>query len=457
LWSTAWEDAESEVPDFPDDFSASPEELFAELVARYPRLQGCFPIAFESNYMTGVFIPSARAPVAMRWLERTNEALTPLDRRMTKGILRILKEASGKGLAFWEATDLSLPAPAPVTAIAAPASDQIELLNRVSDVRAYDGDVLVFSHRNPKQTTFVDVSTWPPLITNRLSDYARAAARDPSTGVWTLKTATDSHLSPIPFHWMVLPKLSASEPLQGPLEFEKGLEPNQYDSVGIVDGRIVLAPTESGPRNDDIRPAIRGEDGKFHLVSGLPPAEPSNKTIGSRFCKAMGFVRLRDGRDFLIWDGNGYSLSGSKPEMVFHLDAQESTADWSYAPLGEHGFYYLSGRKLFAVRGPGEKPEALLPKLTNIMQLAAGPGDWLIIHEGDNSRDDAAKIYLPAEGVFIHISHEWLGAASTLYAVFSAPAKMFVIVSGKLRGIPLADVEKLQRTNAKTGRKVESR
>lgn len=455
LWSVSREDAESPVPEFPDELTGTPEGLFAELVERYPGLRDQFPLVFEHNYMTGVYIPSALVPDAARWIERTAEALTPLDRRMLKGLLRILKEASGRGLAFWEATDLSLPSSVPLPADA-PASSipQIELLNRVHDVRAYDEDVLVVSsHLARAQTTFVDTSSWPPTVTNRVTDRAIHAARDASSGVWVLRTTTD--VKPIQIQYMVLGKVSDSEPLQGPLEFEKGLDAGMFRDVGIVDGKIVLLPSRPGYPTDDSRPAIRGKDGKFHRATGLPAARLSSDRGSPGFLHAMGFVKLRDGGDVLIWDGNGYSLTGSQPEMVFHLDTQQSNVDWTYAPLGEHGFYYLDNRKLFAVPGPGEKTEEVLPKLTNIMQLGAGPSDWLILHEGDNSRNDAAKIYLPTEGELIHIGNEWLGdEANPGCVVFSAPAKRFILVGRKLLGLPLGDVEALPRTNARTGRKV---
>lgn len=44
----------------PFGLGASPEPLFAAIVKRHPALHGKFPTAFEENYMTGVFIPSAR-------------------------------------------------------------------------------------------------------------------------------------------------------------------------------------------------------------------------------------------------------------------------------------------------------------------------------------------------------------------------------------------------------------
>jgi hypothetical protein len=466
FWRTVWEEAGAEVADFPyEEFcGGEPERLFIGLVARYPRLKGATPVAIEHNYMTGIFLPSHKVLEAKRWIERAVKPLPALKRRVTKGLLRMLGEAADKGLAYWEATDLTLPEQAAGGSRSSVA--QIEMPNGVRDVRGQGGNVLVLSAWEPSHTTFVDFSTWPPVVTDRMSEYTLQAAPVPASGAWILHTGTGGERPrQMKFHWMFLDKIGASA-LGGPLEFERGflskpleVETDGSSEIHIVNSTAVILPS-SRNGNAKSRPAIRGANGKFRLASEFPaPAMGRDVLLQPCFAKAMGSVTLKGGRGFLVWDGKGYSLAGAKPEAVFSLDGKDFIGPTTSAPLGDQGFYYLSESRLYAVGGLGETPKALLPKNTNIRQLAAGPGDWLLLHEGDNARDDAAKIYLPKEDAFIHVDHEWLGVDHVDHVAYSDPAKMFVFLTrdGKLLGVPLADVENRPRSNVKTGRAIKSR
>jgi hypothetical protein len=472
FWPTAWEGVATPMPDFPDWIDeCTPEVLFENLP---PQLKGTLPSGIEGNFMTGIFIPTSRVKLLLDWLEAALEPLTPLERKRAKGLLAILREAAGRGLAYWEATDLGLPIATLPTELR--VLDQVDLPNKFDDVRAWEAKTfLVISGGNVPVTTFVNLARWPPPMVNR-AENDLGAARDPSTGAWVFKTRVGGE-----WQYMALPMLSESAPLEGPIEFERGEEAKSTGLLGGLFGggkkgkgsetgpwfalstselcqvgtRTVVFP----PVTTATVPAIRtGDSGPFRRAIGLPVAELISGTFQVEDVKARGSVLPGNGRVVLVWGGNGYSLEGSKAELRYRLDARKSHAEWSYATLGDDGFYYLSDRRLHAVRHPGAAPEPLLPKLTNIMQIANGPGDWIILREGKNTRDDAVKIYCPGEEIIIHMSNEYPGF-EIRFAVYSEAIQAFVFVSsgGRLHRIPLSRLRDLPRTNARTGRKAPAK
>lgn len=478
LWPVLWEEEFSTpAPGFPAWIEDSAESNPAALFETLPQnLRDQLPTTFEGNFSTGIFIPSTSVPETLAWVESAIRPLAPNQKKRFQGLVNILTEAKRRRMAYWEACDLGLPIvnfrPAP-DADAAPDQEQhqqrLSLPSKLRDVRAWmpQTNTLVLSHGNPAGTLFVDLSTWPPNIIHR-SEYMLSPAQDPSTKTWTARVSLNGN-----WKLVSLASLSASQPLEGPLQFESAPPASAAeDDAGAILSEFLSffssskkqkkSPTAAKPgaattsattdqpwfragdlhgfgphtvllprENEQSVPAIRvNNQGPFRRIRGVPEPELVDTPSEPRDVTARGALTLRNGQGVLIWGGNGYALdTAGEAHLAYPLNARASSNDWSFATLGDAGFYYLSDRKLHAVREPGAQPEPLLPKLTNIMQIANGPGTSVILHEGDNKQDDAVKIYTPPSIKVRHITNDQLGTSDITFAVYAEPLDSFIFVT----------------------------
>jgi hypothetical protein len=168
----------------------------------------------------------------------------------------------------------------------------------------------------------------------------------------------------------------------------------------------------------------------------------------------VGVVLLAGGGDVVVWDGDGYELRGKRFEKTFSMEARSSAIDWTYAPAGPDGFFYLSDRRLFEVHRHGQGM-AHARRWTNIMSVLPGPAGGILLKEGENKDGDVAKLYFPADGTFIHIEPELFDDKDYPFIYWSPTADCFTVLAGQFLAIPTAAVLSLPRYRVSTGRLVK--
>jgi hypothetical protein len=466
-----WQDQHKDIAvDYPSEFAFSPEPLFAAVVEEYPRLHGHFPTWFTGNYSTGVFIPSDQVPEVLGWVENQIAPMAKGDRRFFKGLLRILHAAADQHLAYWEATDLAVPVvgqcPGDPNLMTAgylgnePGTPgrQVETAPLTGHFDSFGCTVvdgwLVSADGSPFETNFWDLSTWPPRFAHTLPEYApyRSRSRD---GSWLLFSDTDPHTTPRTFRPRLFSDLGKKP---------DGIFPVVADGRelsirvgGIIGGRpmVFRDPPDGAKCGDRLPPPLWLQGKDWVPVPGLPRAEARPSALPNSVEKpVVGIAQLADGGDVVVWDGDGYELRGKRFEKTFSLEAKLSYVDWTSAPAGTHGFFYLSDRRLFEIHRHGKRT-AHARKWTNIMSVGSGPAGGILLKEGGNKDGDVAKLYFPADGTFIHIEPELFDDKDYPFIYWSPSADRFIVVAGTFLAVPTAAVLSLPRYRASTGRLVK--
>jgi hypothetical protein len=453
--------------DFPGEFVFSPEELFGRVVEKYPDLKGEFPTWFEGNYSTGVFVPAARVAEVLAWVEGKVGVMEKGDQRRFKGVLGILRAAAAEGYAYWEATDLAVPAadefvgdPSLMMAKylgneVGTASDAVQVAEfggHMSTLgREIVGEWLLSGDYKPFGTGFWDLSQWPPRLAVTLEEFAKrgAMSRD---GRWILVSETRADAATRTFR----PRLYGGPGTDFLGEFPLVVDGKDadIDGEGFVGDRAVvfLRPPYNAKEGDLLEPPRWLDEGEWKLMPGLEPVAARASHFGVER-PVVGVVHLADGRDVVIWDGDGYELVDGRFEMTFLMGARGAESHWTYALAGEDGFFYLSNRCLFEVHR-GEEKRAHAEKWTNIMYVRPGPAGSVLLQEGENKHGDVGKLYFPANGTFIHIEPA-LFDDKEYSRIYWGSGDRFVVVGGKFLAVSGEKVLGLQRHNAKTGRAVK--
>jgi hypothetical protein len=457
-----WEGQEQDIAvEYPVKFSFSPEPLFDEVVKAHPSLRGHFPTWFNGNYSTGVFIPSRHVPEALAWVEDRVATFAEGHRRRFKGLIRILRAAAGKDLAYWEATDLAVPMAdqfpgAPDLMIADflgnepgtpnPQVKEAPITGHISQSHCDLHDRwLISSDSDPFETGFWDMSVWPPRLEYSLPEFAVGAARS-RDGRWLLFSETDSKAKPRTFRPRLFSDLS-----QKPDGVFPALIDGNEISVrlgGFFGDRplVFIDPPSIFKPGDLLPPPLWLDGNEWKPVPDLPAAEIRPSAIkGWVENPVVGVVHLADGCDALLWDGAGYEQKGARFEMTFSMGARASSVAWSTVPAGADGFFYLSNRCLFEIHRHSQ-PKAHGEEWTNIMFIRPGPAGGILLQEGDNPDGDVAKLYFPGDGEFIHLKPELFDDSDYPLICWSAPLDCFVALrKHKVLAIPTSAALSLPR------------
>jgi hypothetical protein len=451
IWEDAWRAESVKVTRYPARYRFKPDPLFAEAITARRELEGQFPTALDGSCLAGVFIPAAKVKEVRAWIEKATAELSPLHRKYVAGLLKMLALAQERRLALWEGNDLAIPAMG--TAPGDPSLMSAKVIRTKSTAKpltakiphyctriaGIEQDTLVLKSGGVGRdvTVFADLRSWPPRFVTRTDIYAFRAARVPETGEWLLACRNGLQL------------LAAAEPkgVVTPLPRDAETQSVQYTKCGVVGERMVafLHPLDY---SEERRVAIREPGGSFTFAKHLPPTLSCSSGDPEM---AAGTARTHGGQSIFILNGDGYALSRGRAKKVYALNATATYLFWSYVPSGEDGFYYISGGKLFVVSGPGKRPIPLLPRLDNIKQIAAGPADWVILHEGDNSRDDFAKIYIPSTGKLIYLNPRDFDINDDVdFVTYASVTRHFILVTGggSMRAIPRDRVAALPQRKA---------
>lgn len=452
--------------EFPSHFVHSPEPLFTEVVRQYPRLKGMFPEWFTGNFSTGVYIPAEKVSPVRQWLETQLQSLTKGERRAFRGLLTTLRTAEEKKLAFWEATDLTIPMtgavagdPALMTAEylrntpggMAPA-EKVELPVK-ADWVARKCDLHILGHAGPDTTVILDLSQWPPRFYVRSQEFAWNADCG-SDGRWLLVSRAGPGDFRNPVRGRVYTDLRQEPTLILRVE-DKGAEVEINDGF-LIGGRVVLIPDTSQCKPGTELTAWMQDGEQMYPAPGLPP-HTAHKDRYSMAWIVRDIARLADGLELLIWDGEGYEWDGSQFQQTFPLGLTDPYNALSAIPSGEDGFFFITQRKLFEVHRGGSAVRHA-PLWENIMAALPGPDGGLLLMEGNNPDGDIGKLYFPAEGTFMHIEPELLGDQDMYdFLCWSQGANRIIASDGaNLYAVPVETILALPRSDARTGEKVKA-
>jgi hypothetical protein len=451
--------------EFPTEYLFDPEPLFTEVVARYPALHGKFPRVMTCNYTPGVYIPADKVPEVLAWVEQRVGQFTKGERRTFKGLLRILRMAAERSLAYWEATDLAIPVVGQsaggeglMTAdflgnVPGTPGSAVEAAPLEGHCDQYDmailGSCLVSSDVTPFGTNIWDLSAWPPPLVATVPIYAPYHDLAPD-GTWLLLGGDENAPTPYvfrPHRWTGPGSDLEAIPFDG--------DPRSKYGGWIGECLLLFQNLASGVKEGDRLPAPLWWDGRtWGHAPGLPEVVARTSTRSSSVAYPVcGLVRLPGGT-VVIWDGNGYEWTGDAFVRTFTLDVGESYVDWTSCPAGEDGFFYLSNRRLFEVHRGG-RPRQHGQPWTNIMVLQPGPDGSLLLKEGGNDDGDLGKLYFPADGTFIHIEPELFDDKDYSILHYSAGSQRFVTSDARqFLAVPAQLVLSLPRHRASDGKLV---
>jgi hypothetical protein len=391
-------------PDLPHDLTSSPELLFADLVAVHPHLAGHFSYGgFDGDGWPGEFVPAARVPVVLAWLEGVLAQIDPGERRAYSEIVRTLEIARDRGCAYWEATQLEVARP-PEALPRRPLAARVEgvrmhVLEGPGGSLDYFGPLgthLVISDSTSRRMFCFDANHWPPREMGSVTGYYRDPALS-STGDWLLmkRTADSKHVA------IGLNRGRFDDRAWQPLAL-KGPPLTDFPRTGFLAMRAAVICRS--PR--DLRYRLLVQDGD-RLAPGpwLPAPGPCGRPMAGDHYPRTGFAVLATGEPLIMWDGDLYSADEHALTKRFALAAPAvyESPDMIATPTG--GLFFLSHCRLFEVRADGTIV-AHAPDVDNIMRIVRGPEGTILVKQAPNPEDDIAKIYCPADGTWGSLSRE---------------------------------------------------
>ena len=398
----------------PRALGASPEALFEDVIRIRTQLSGRFPVRFDENWMTGVYIPAARVAAARGSLNKSLDALPKGDRSWFEPIERVLAAAEAHGLAYWEATDLDVVS-AKSTLLAAPAPTGVRgrwkvprqgvshIVGRVDDVlcaRLGDDSLLT-----------IDLGRVPPAIERLAIDYPTFVDR----------IGTD---------WLTVERRKDDRPFRFRLfRHARSLDRAAKDAAPDYPGRALVDVGRAGEhifgREDAVPPILLRHVGStFTPVAGIAPAK------GRKDEYVIGWARTGDGADVLVWDGNGYEWNGARFTKTFPLSLTTTYGGWTSAPSEGGSFYFaLDGHVSRAERG--KKATGVATKVRNVQRLAAGPAGSVLFRLGDNKAGWAVALCRDGKAVGLDKT-QVTDADDDVHAIeWSERAGCFFVVTSK--------------------------
>jgi hypothetical protein len=246
-------------------------------------------------------------------------------------------------------------------------------------------------------------------------------------GTEFVRMVVDRHVRPFKFGYFELPGRS---PLAIEPEFAIAL-------ARPAPGGVVLFPQATAQHRTGARPLVlRPPDALEQLA--LPEPATSERIE----CDAVGFG---DGSLLLIWDGVPYRWDGSAPPVSLggRLEATEDVC--AAVVLSDGAIVGGFGRRLVRIDRDGERTTVL--PLDNVVAVARGPDDALIISEGDNPEGDALKLWWPATREVTHVPAAALELDDRpMFVYFDPIARLVVAARPRMwHALPWAELEAMRR------------
>ncbi len=446
---------------FPQKLRASPESMFEALVAAHPRLRGQFPLEFEGNGETGVYVPSDKVGDVLAWVLRQVKKIPKYEQQYFRGLIEILKRCVEGGYGYWEGTDLPLEAKR--IEVEQPARPRWQHSPFPFDGRAeYRGGrgTLAFfpntiGHPQKCQTTVADFSTWPPKFTV-VNEYARSAVVSRG-GRWLLVSMMDDT-----YEYRVRLREPGSPPNEcRTLHLEGPKAAQRIESAGFLGEQVVAFRDDEAGRQGIRRVPLLQECNALVEAEGFEPIDESKQDIRDRIGCSFGVVPLGDGSDVLCWKGRGYERRDGKFVSTFRFSDLYAFWGNGTVPVGDDGFFYTGYGKqspLLEIHRNDADPRRHLPILDHVMSVGAGPPGSLLCRAGHNKKGYLAVLYWPGEDAFIPIEEELFPEEDpdefTSYLWMDNLGLMLAGTGRRLWAVPAEAVLNLPRKHAGTGRRI---
>lgn len=374
-------------------------EHLPAIVAAHPSFARHAPRRFDGNFAVGPFVAAEHVPALLAHVERALEGLVPGDRAPYLPLVRVLRAAASRGLAYWEGTDLAVASahdewltedvPAGVRVAPSPIASPI-----ARPLAARGTRLLVHETFRLHEVAF---GSFPPRVSTREGVQVTAVALGEG-GPGFARVATDPTVRPFVFAHV---DLATSTPVTAAIPFEVA-------AARAVDGGVLLLPSPYADREHLAPHVLRGGS-----LARLDVPAPRGKP-GSLEHAAEPFG---DGSWLLVWD-----------RIAYRWDGAASLTQLGATPLGrledalsafttnDGAIVGAFGRRLLRVDRAGKR--RVLLGLDNVMHVARGPAGAIVVHEGDNPEGDALKILWP-DGAVTGVPPRALGLAeSPTLAIF---------------------------------------
>lgn len=403
-----WDDAAMHAA-LPKKWLGSVENYLVDIIAAYPRIAGRVPRAFDHNGCVGPLVSARDVPALLAHVEKVLDAMAPGDRVRYRPLWEVLRVAAARGLGYWEGTDIDVIQTheswlAPVRrprVVTAPSP----LTSAHARPLAMSGDrMLVGEHFVLHE---LDTASFPPGVVTHDDTQVTAAAFTP-WGTEFVRMVTDREVRPFKFGYFELPD---RRPLAIDPEFAVGLARPTRDGV-------LLFPLPTTQRPAGARPVV------LRLPDALEPLALPEAASERIECEAIGFG---DGSLLVVWDGVPYRWDGVGPPESLGGTLEVPDDPCSAVTLSDGSIVGGFGRKLVRIDRDGQRA-AVLP-LDNVVGVARGPADTLIISEGDNPEGDALKLWWPATRELTHVQPKLLELDDRPMFVYFDPSAQLVVAA----------------------------
>jgi hypothetical protein len=175
-------------------------------------------------------------------------------------------------------------------------------------------------------------------------------------------------------------------------------------------------------------------------VRGLPRAVGYPSLLGHGSREVDGDATwFADGTPLVIWDGSPYLAKGAGFRRLAKAGLRPDESS-SSVPIDDDHVLTMRSRRLFTVSRAG-KVARRFPGAENVRALYPGPDGAILLHQGDNDDDHAAKLWWPATKEYVGITARELGADDVRWVGWARKPKMLVALDDRDRFLALEGVE----------------
>lgn len=421
-----WDDAAMQAA-LPRKWLGSVENYLVDIIAAYPRIAGRVPRAFDRNGCVGPLVSARDVPALLAHVERVLDAMAPSDRVRYRPLWEVLRVAAARGLGYWEGTDIDVIQTHESWLAPVRRSRVVTAPNPLTTAHArplaLSGDrMLVGEHFVLHE---LDTASFPPGVITHDDMQVTAAAFTP-WGTEFVRMVTDRDVRPFKFSYFELPD---HRPLAIDPDFAVGLARPTRDGV-------VLFPLPTTQRRAGTRPVVLRPPS---VLEPLALPEAANERID---CEAIAFG---DGSLLVVWDGVPYRWDGVAPPESLGGRLEPPDELCAAVALSDGSIVGGFGRKLVRIDRDGQRA-AVLP-LDNVVGVARGPADALIISEGDNPEGDALKLWWPATRELTHVQPKLLELDDRpMFVYFDAGTQLVVAARPRMwHALAWSELEALRR------------
>ena len=422
-----WDEAVMQTA-LPRKWLGTVETYLVDIVAAYPKIAGRVPRWFDRGGGVGPVVSARDVPALLAHVEKVLGALAPADRIRYRPLWEVLRVAAARGLGYWEGTEVDVVQTHEDWLASVRRSPVVTAPSPVTSAHARP--LAAAGHRMLVAEHFVlhelDTATFPPAAITRDDMQVMAASFTP-WGTEFIRMVTDREVRPFKFGYFELPDRT-------PLAIDPGF------AVGLarpVPGGVLLFPQATTQPRPGVQPLVLRPPATLEALELPGPAMPEQVE-----CDAATFG---DGTVLVVWDGVPYRWDGAAAPVSLGGKLEPTEEPCAAVGLSDDSIVGGFGRKLVRIDREGRR-SAVLP-LDNVIAVARGPDDALIISEGDNPEGDVLKLWWPATREVTHVPPRVLELDDRpMFVYFDAVAQLVVAARPRLwHAIPWSELEVMRR------------